>query len=108
MHVVLRYVDKGGKALAEPHGDISVHVDTEGLKAFLETTHGVVLKSAGVLAQVHMSDLRHAHTAHWDETWWTVEGHWWVGQANIGLYWFKCELSSNHAIPCYNVRSLSF
>lgn len=69
MHVILRYVDKGGKALAEPHGDLSVHVDSKGLKAFLETTHGVVLKRAGVLAQVHTTDLRHAQTAHRDETW---------------------------------------
>lgn len=69
MHVVLGYVDKCGKALAEPHGDVSVHVDGEGLKAFLETTHGVVLKSAGVLAQVHAPDLGHAQTAHGDETW---------------------------------------
>lgn len=57
MHVVLRYVDKGGQALAEPHGDVSVHIDGKGLKAFLETTHGVVLKTAGVLAQVHTADL---------------------------------------------------
>lgn len=69
MHVVLGYVEKGGQALAEPHGDLSVHVDSKGLKAFLETTHGVVLKSAGVLAQVHTADLRHPQTAHRDETW---------------------------------------
>lgn len=68
MHVLLRYVDKGGEALAEPHGDLSVHVDGEGLEALLETTHGVVLKSAGVLTQVHTSDLRHSQTAHRNET----------------------------------------
>lgn len=86
MHVVLGYVDKGGKALAEPHGDLSVHVDTEGLKPFLETTHGVVLESAGVLAQVYMSNLSHTQTAHGDETWRRVKGHWCVCQANIGLF----------------------
>lgn len=53
MHVVLGYIDKGGQALAEPHGDLSVHVYSEGLEALLETTHGVILKSAGILAQVH-------------------------------------------------------
>lgn len=74
VHVVLRYVDKGGEALAEPHGDLSVHVDSEGFEAFLETTHGVVLKSAGILAQVHASNLRHAQTAHRDETWRKVKG----------------------------------
>lgn len=43
MHVVLGYVDKCGKELAEPHDDVSVHVDSKGFKTFLETTHGVVL-----------------------------------------------------------------
>lgn len=85
MHVVLGYVDKGGKALAEPHGDLSVHVDSEGLKPFLETTHGVVLKTAGVLSQVHTPNLRHAQTAHRDETWRRVKGHWLVLP---GQYWY--------------------
>lgn len=82
MHVVLGNIDKCRKTLAEPHGDLSVHVDSKGLKAFLETTHGVILKSAGVLAQVHTSDLRHAQTAHRDETYRRVKGHWWFYQAN--------------------------
>lgn len=69
MHVVLGYVEESGQALAEPHGDLSVHVHTKGLKAFLEATHGIVLESAGILAQIHMADLRHAKTANWDETW---------------------------------------
>ena len=69
MHVVLGYIEKGGQALAEPHGDLSVHVYTKRLKALLETTHGIVLKGAGVLAQIHMANLRHAETANWDETW---------------------------------------
>ncbi len=76
MHVVLGDIDKGWKALAEPHGDLPFHVDSEGLKAFLETTHGVVLESAGVFAQVHVSNLRHAQTAHRDETWRRVKGYW--------------------------------
>ena len=50
MHVVLGHVEKGGQALAEPHGNLSVHVDSKGLKTFLETAHGVVLKSAGIFA----------------------------------------------------------
>lgn len=68
VRVVLLYVDKGGEALAEPHGDLSFHVDGEGLKTFLETTHGVVLKGAGILAEVHTSDLGYAQAAHRDET----------------------------------------
>lgn len=66
--VVLRYVDKSGEALAEPHGDLSVHVNSEGLKAFLEAAHGVVLKSTGILAKVHLSNLGHTQAAHRDET----------------------------------------
>lgn len=62
-------VDKGGEALAEPHGDLSVHVDGEGLEPFLETAHGVVLKGTGILAEVHTSDLGHTQAAHGDETW---------------------------------------
>lgn len=69
MCMVFRYVLKGRQALAEPHGDISFHVDSEGLKTFLEATHGIVLKSTGVLAQVHASYLGHAQTTHRDEAW---------------------------------------
>lgn len=69
MSVVLLYVHKSGEALAEPHGDLSLHVDSEGLKTFLETAHGVELKGAGVLAEVHTSDLGHTQAAHGDETW---------------------------------------
>lgn len=69
MHVVLRHDDEGGQTLAEPHGDLPVHVDSEGLEALLQATHCVVLEGAGVLAQVHASDLRHSQAAHRDETW---------------------------------------
>lgn len=69
VRMVRRHIEKGGQALAEPHGDLSVHVNSKGLKAFLETAHGVVLESTGVLAQVHAADLRHTETAHRDETW---------------------------------------
>lgn len=81
VHVVLGHIEKGGQALAEPHGDVSVHVDCKRLKTFLETTHGVILKSTGVLAQVHMADLRHAETAHGDETWGEGQGmlEGWIG-----------------------------
>lgn len=74
MHVILQYVDKGGEAFAEPHGDLSVHVDSKRLKAFLETTHGVELESVGVFAEIHTSDLGHTQTAHWDKTWRRVRG----------------------------------
>lgn len=68
VHVVLRHVDKGGQALAEPHGDLPVHVDGKRLEALLQAAHRVVLEGAGVLAQVHATDLGHSQTAHRDET----------------------------------------
>lgn len=68
VHVVLRHIDEGGQALAEPHGDLPVHVDGERLEALLQAAHRVVLEGAGVLAQVHASDLGHSQTAHRDET----------------------------------------
>lgn len=68
VRVVLRYVEKSGEALAEPHGDLSVHVNSEGLKTFLETAHGVVLKGTGILAKVHPSNLGHTQAAHRDKT----------------------------------------
>lgn len=66
--MVLWYVDKSGESLAEPHGDHSVHVNSEGLKTFLETAHGVVLKGTGILAKVHLSNLGHTQAAYRDET----------------------------------------
>lgn len=69
--VVLWHIDKGGEAFAEPHGDLTVHVDSEGFEALLQATHGVVLKGTGVLPQVHTTHLGQAQTTHWDKTWGT-------------------------------------
>lgn len=68
VHVVLRYVEKSGQALAEPHCNLSVRVDSKGFKTLLKTTHGVELKCARVFAQVHVADLGHAEAADWDKT----------------------------------------
>lgn len=67
--VVLWHVDESGQTLAEPHGDVAVHVDGEGLEALLQAAHGVVFKGACVLAQVHAADLRQTQAAHRNETW---------------------------------------
>lgn len=67
MVVVLRHVDKRRQALAEPHSDLSVHVDGEGFEALLKAAHGVVLEGAGVFAQVHATHLRQAKAADWNE-----------------------------------------
>lgn len=68
MVVVLWHVDKGRQALAEPHGDLSVHVDRVGLKPFLKAAHGVVLEGASVLPQIHATHLSQAETTHRNES----------------------------------------
>lgn len=61
------HIDECRKAFAEPHSDLSVHVDSERLKTLLKATHGVVLEGAGIFAQVHTANLREPKTANWDE-----------------------------------------
>lgn len=56
--VAFRHVEESGQTFTEPHGDLTVHVDGERFKALLQSTHGVVFKSAGVFTQVHSADLR--------------------------------------------------
>lgn len=61
--------DKLGKALAEPHGNVSFHVDSKWFKAFLQATDGEVAKAADVLTEVDPAHLRQAQTAHRYEAW---------------------------------------
>lgn len=65
--VVFWHVDKSGQTLAEPHGDLSVHVDGKGLKSLLKAAHGVVLEGAGVFPQIHAPHLSQAETADRDK-----------------------------------------
>lgn len=60
-------IDKSRKALAKPHGDFSVHVDSKWLKSFLQATHGVIFEGTGILAQVHTSNLGKAQTTDWNK-----------------------------------------
>ena len=60
---------KLGQALAEPHGDVTLHVDGEGFESLLQTTDGKVAQAANVLAEVDAADLRQAQCAHRDEAW---------------------------------------
>lgn len=53
--------------LAEPHGDISVHVDSKRLVAFLQATDGEVLERADIFTKVHLPHLTHAQTAYWNK-----------------------------------------
>ncbi len=61
--------DKLRQPLAEPHGDIPVHVDSERFVAFLQAADSEVLQSANVFTKVHSPHLTHTQTAHWDKTW---------------------------------------
>lgn len=69
VRVFCRNRDELGQALAEPHGDVSLHVDGERLKALLQATDGEVAQAADVLAQVEPANLRQAQTTHRDKAW---------------------------------------
>lgn len=68
MIVVGGHGDKLGQTFAEPHGDVSLHVDGERFKSFLQPTNGKISQAADVLAQIDPSDLRQAEGTHRDET----------------------------------------
>lgn len=61
--MILRHVDKRWEALAEPHCNISVHVDSKRLKALLEAAHGIKLEGTGVHPEIHAADLRQPQRA---------------------------------------------
>lgn len=62
--MISRCSDELGKALAEPHGNVSFHVNSKGFKSLLQATDGKVTKTADVLTQVDPADLGQAQTAH--------------------------------------------
>lgn len=72
--VAWQYRDELRQPLAEPHGDVSVHVDGEWLVALLQAADGEELQSAHVLPKVHPAHLTHAQTAHRDKTCLTAQG----------------------------------
>lgn len=59
---------KLGQAFAEPHGNVSLHVDGKGLKAFLKAADGKEAQAADILAKINPSNLGQAQCTHWDET----------------------------------------
>lgn len=69
MRVVCWHRHKLGQALAEPHGNISLHVDGERLKTFLQTTNCEVTQAAHILPKVDTAHLGQSQTAYRDETW---------------------------------------
>lgn len=64
MRMICRRSDELGKALAEPHGNVSFHVDSKWFKSLLQATDGKVTKTADVLTQVDPANLGQAQTAH--------------------------------------------
>lgn len=67
MIILFGNIDKSWEALAKPHGDLPVHVDSKGLKSFLQATHGIIFEGTGILAQVHTSNLGKAQTTDWNK-----------------------------------------
>ena len=49
--------DELREALAEPHGNVSFHVNSKGFKSLLQATNGKVTETADVLTQVDPADL---------------------------------------------------
>lgn len=66
--VIVRDRHKLRQPLAEPHGHIPVHIDSERFITLLEATDGEVFQDADVSAKVHPAHLTHPQTAHWDKT----------------------------------------
>lgn len=64
MRVVCRCINELWKALAEPHGNISFHVNGKWFKSLLQATDGKVTKTADILAQIDSADLGQTQTAH--------------------------------------------
>lgn len=64
MRMISRCSDELGEALAEPHSNVSFHVDSKRFKTLLQPTDGKVTKTADILTQVDPADLGQAQTAH--------------------------------------------
>lgn len=64
MRVISRRIDELGKTLAEPHCNVSFHVDSKGFKSLLQAADGKETKATDVLTQVDPADLGQAQTAH--------------------------------------------
>lgn len=69
VRVVSRNRNELRQAFAEPHGDVSLHIDGKGLEAFLQATDSKIAQAADVLAQVDPTHLRETQTTHRNETW---------------------------------------
>lgn len=68
VRVVIRDRNELRQAFAEPHGDVSLHVDGKRLEAFLQATDSEIAQAADILTQVDPPHLREAQTTHRDKT----------------------------------------
>lgn len=64
VRMISRCIDVLGKAFAEPHSNVSFHVDSKGFESLLQPTDRKKTKTADVLTQVEPADLGQAQTAH--------------------------------------------
>lgn len=55
--MILRHVHKCWEALAEPHGNVSVHIHRKRLKALLKATHSIKLEGTGICPKIHTANL---------------------------------------------------
>lgn len=62
--MISRHRNEVGEAFAEPHSNVSFHVDGKGFKSLLKATDGKVTKTTYILTQVDPANLGQAQTAH--------------------------------------------
>lgn len=68
MIVVTGHWEKLGQTLAEPHGNVSLHVNGKRFKSLLQSTNGKIAQAANILAQVNTANLRKSQCTDRDET----------------------------------------
>lgn len=67
MIVISGYRHKLRQTFTEPHGNVSLHIDSKRFKSFLQATDGKVAQAADILTKINPSNLRQAQGTHWDK-----------------------------------------
>lgn len=67
MVVVFWHVDKSRQTFAEPHRDLTVHVDSKRFESLLQATCCVVLEGASIFPQIHATNLRQTEATDWNK-----------------------------------------
>lgn len=68
MTVISGYRHKLRQTFTEPHGYVSLHIDSKRFKSFLQATDGKVAQAADILPKVNPPNLRQPQGAYWDKT----------------------------------------